>query len=97
MCVCTGDERVNEQPGLAAIHTLFHFEHNRLVRELTEAYLYRIGYPFSPQDIEYFLQVAPAHLQERIHQVRSRSRLRYVKVTMRVKGCGSHVVVDPWL
>jgi hypothetical protein len=70
----TGDERVNEQPGLTAIHTLFHFEHNRLVRELAKFYLCKIGYPFSPQYIEHFLQTAPAHLQERIYQVRSRSR-----------------------
>ncbi|KAK8376103.1 hypothetical protein O3P69_008672 [Scylla paramamosain] len=34
MCYSAGDSRVNEQPGLTAIHTLWMREHNRVAREL---------------------------------------------------------------
>ena len=32
----TGDERVNEHTGLVVIHTLFHWEHNRIATELSK-------------------------------------------------------------
>ena len=34
MVYCLGDFRVNEQPNLAIIHTLFIREHNRIAKEL---------------------------------------------------------------
>ncbi|KAK7102407.1 chorion peroxidase-like [Littorina saxatilis] len=68
-CAMAGDDRVNEQPGLTAIHTVFHLEHNRLVRKLAKVILFRQGRPYSAKAIEDFLQTAPAVLQERMYQV----------------------------
>jgi hypothetical protein len=34
MKLTPGDQRVNEQPGLGVLHTLWNREHNRLAREL---------------------------------------------------------------
>lgn len=34
--LCPGDSRVNEQPQLAVMHTLWMRQHNRLARELAE-------------------------------------------------------------
>lgn len=36
----TGDERVNEQPGLTSMHTLWVREHNRVVDELVRLHSY---------------------------------------------------------
>ncbi|XP_076448363.1 chorion peroxidase-like [Babylonia areolata] len=68
-CVESGDDRVTEQPGLASMHTVFHLEHNRLVKKLATVLLYRQGRPFSPGHVEHFLHTAPDKVQERMFQV----------------------------
>ncbi|XP_076469000.1 chorion peroxidase-like [Babylonia areolata] len=67
-CALAGDDRVNEQPGLTAIHLVFHKEHNRLVMELVKALLLKKRRPFSRYYVERFLQTAPPRTQEQLYQ-----------------------------
>ncbi|KAL8585843.1 hypothetical protein ACOMHN_040068 [Nucella lapillus] len=68
-CAMAGDDRVNEQPGLTAIHLVFHLEHNRLVRELVRAHLFRRGKPYYWYNVHKYLQTAPPQTQEKLYQI----------------------------
>ncbi|KAK7102726.1 chorion peroxidase-like [Littorina saxatilis] len=67
-CALAGDDRVNEQPGLTAMHTVFHLEHNRLVRKLAKAVLKRTGRAFKKGDVEKYLRKAPKSVLEIYYQ-----------------------------
>ncbi|XP_070193543.1 salivary peroxidase/catechol oxidase-like [Littorina saxatilis] len=63
-CAMAGDERVNEQPGLTALHTVFHLEHNRLVRKLAMAYLKTTN----KEEVEIHLQNSSDAVLEKFYQ-----------------------------
>lgn len=86
-CALAGDNRVNQHPGLTSIQTLFVKEHNRLVRELVRAYLYRQGAPYAESNVQAFLNSAPAELQNRI----------YFTIRKVVGASWAHGVYSEWL
>lgn len=68
-CQLSGDERVNEQPGLGSAHLVFHLFHNVIVRALTKGILAKHSQKtVRPSDVEDFLLQEPNPVHEQIFQ-----------------------------